>query len=270
MSVKVAGFVEKVFPKAGQNGRGHWLAYSIKLQKADGNVDPMYYQFGFVDGYQGGTPLENFVPIKAGDYVEFEAEPKDDKAMTAVKGTARKPKNAPAKPAAPAQSSGGGYKGKGGGGYKPREPVKSAIFGNIGQNSTEDDIKRISLASARTAAIELVSVLLANDGLVTSAAATKAGQASRYEEIVAAVDKLTVKYFFDSATGRLLESVADEGTKATRVAELPTEQPSKAKGKKAAAKPAADEPPADDDADFDDSDNLDQIGAEDDDSDAIN
>jgi hypothetical protein len=256
-TIKVAGFVEKIFERSGTNARGNWTAYSIKVQKEDGTVDPMYYQFGFEKP-----------KFAEGDYITFDAVRKDDKAASYVDGSGKKPKNGPAKPPKP-QAPAGGYngprKGGGGGGFKPREPVTSELFGKIGQNSTEDDIRRISLASARTAALEAVSVLLTHDGLVTSAANTKAGQAQRYDEIVAAIDKLTVKYFFDGASGRLLESVADEGSKTSRVAELPAEKPSKpAKAGKAAA---ADAPPADED--FDDSENLDQIGADDSDDESI-
>jgi hypothetical protein len=248
--IKVAGFVEKVFVKDGNSAKGPWRAYSIKLQRVSGDVDPRFYQFGFADRQGDG-----FVPffMKEGEYVQFEADIKDDKAATFVKGSGSKPKNPPAKPAAPAkpagQGGGNGYAGKGGGGggYKPRPPVESKLFGKIGGNNTEDDIRRMSYTAARSAAVETVALLLANEALPMSAAKTKAGEAKRYEEIVAAVDKLTVKFFFDAAGGRLLQSVADEGTKETRVATLPDAQP----GKPAASTETGTEPPADPDGDSD-------------------
>lgn len=238
--IKVEGFVEKLFVKSGQSARGPWTAYSIKLQRASGEVDPRFYQFGF------DKPGFN-----EGDFVQFEAEIKDDKAASFIKGTGSKPKNAPAKPAKPAAAqggSGGGYSGPkgGGGGYKPRAPLESKLFGQIGGNNTEDDIRRMSYTAARSAAVELVLGLLEHEALPMTAAKTKAGEAKRYDEIVAAVDKLTVKFFFDAAGGRLLTSVADEGTKETRVAPVPTEKPSKVAP---VAQVVSSEPPADPDGD---------------------
>jgi hypothetical protein len=213
--ITVEGFVEKLFVKEGTSARGPWKAYSIKVQRASGEVDPRFYQFGF--------DAPKFVE---GDYIRFEADIKDDKAAQFVKNSGSKPKNPPTKPAAPAKPP---YTGpKGGGGYQPRKPLESKVFGQIGGNNTEDDIRRMAYSNARSAALAAVATLLSNDGLVTSAAKTKGGQAQRYEEIVAAIDKLTVKYFFDGASGRLLTSVADEGSKESRVAELPDAEPSKA------------------------------------------
>ena len=238
--IKVEGFVEKIFVKEGTNARGAWQAFSIKVQRASGEVDPRFYQFGF-----------ERPKFKEGDYVAFEAEVKDDKAAKFIEGTGHKPKNPPARPAAPVQGGGkGGYQGKGGGGgYKPRPPVESKLFGQIGQNSTEDDVRRISYASARTAALEAVSILLANDALPMSVAKTKAGQASRYDEVTAAIDKLTVEYFYDSASGRKLTTVADAGSKESRVTELPTAEAGKGTPAAASAETVGDEPSGDDQPD---------------------
>lgn len=220
MSNKVVeGFVEVLHEKSGTNARGAWTAYSIKVQNADGTVDPTWYGFGF--------EKPKFVK---GDYIRFEAEMKaDGKGGQFVPGSGSKPKNPPAKPAAPQAPAGqGGYNGPrkgGGGGFQKREPVKSALFGTIGQNNTEDDIRRMSYTAARSAALEAIGILLTHDGLPMSAAKTKAGQAERFKEITAAIDKLTVEYFFDAATARKLESVADAGSKESRVAPLPTEKP---------------------------------------------
>lgn len=234
--ITVEGFVEKLFVKEGTSARGKWVAYSIKLQRASGEVDPRFYQFGFTKPGFG-----------EGDFIRFEAEIKDDKAAKFIEGSGSKPKNPPAKPAAPQQPSAGGRPG-GGGGFKQRPPVESKLFGRIGQNSTEDDIRRICYSNARSAALEAVAVLLANDGLVTSTAKTKGGEAKRYDEIVAAIDKLTVKYFFDAAGGRLLTSVADEGSKETRTAALPDAQP----GKPEASTVVTIDPPEDPDEALDD------------------
>jgi hypothetical protein len=42
-----------------------------------------------------------------------------------------------------------------------------------------------------------------------SKAKGKAGTAARFEEITSAIDKLTVQFFYDNASGRLLDEVAD-------------------------------------------------------------
>jgi hypothetical protein len=236
--IKVEGFVEKIFVKEGQSARGPWKAYSIKVQRASGDVDARFYQFGF------DAPA-----FKEGDYIAFEADVKDEKAAQFVKGSGTKPKNPPQRPAKPAAAGGpqkGGYAGKGGG-YKPREPINSKVFGKIGGNNTEDDIRRMSYTAARSAAIEAVLGLLAHDGLPMSSAKTKAGQASRYEEITAAIDKLTVEYFYDAALGRKLESVADAGSKESRIAPLPTEEPSKGRPAAESSETVGGGPPEDDD-----------------------
>lgn len=242
--IRVQGFVEKLFERSGTNARGQWTAYSIRLQRVSGEVDPRYYQFGFK------RPGFN-----EGDFVEFEAEIKDDKAATFIEGSGKKPKNPPARPEKPAQSGGqgGGYnKGKGGGGgYKPRPPVVSKLFGQIGGNNTEDDIRRMAYSNARSAALEAVALLLENDALPMSTAKTKDGVAKRFEEITAMIDKLTVEYFYDGASGRKLASVADAGSKETRVTPLPDAEPGKAAQSDAVSD---DEPPVDpdgvDDADL--------------------
>lgn len=177
----VKGFVDKINEKTGNNARGPWTAYSIKVQDAEtGEVNPLWFQFGF-----------KRPGFSEGDYIEFQAEPKNDKAAQFVEGTGKKPKNAPAKPAAPEKPAGR----KGGGGFKKDPKVQ----------------KQINYQNARGGSLALIALLLENDALPMSAAKTKAGQAKRYEEIVAMIDKTTVRFFNDTESLRLLESVADEG-----------------------------------------------------------
>jgi hypothetical protein len=232
--ITVEGFVEKLFVKEGTSQRGPWKAYSIKLQRVSGEVDPRFYQFGF-----------DKPGFAEGDYIRFEADVKDDKTAQFVQGSGSKPKNPPTKPAKPAAQSGGkgGYNGPRGGSSGPKEK-DSKMFGKIGGYNTEDDIRRMSYSAARGDAVALVLGLLAHDALPMSAAKTKAGQAQRYDEVTKAVDKLTIEYFFDSASGRKLTSVADAGSTESRVTELPTAQP----GKTAPAQAETtdpDEPPPD-------------------------
>lgn len=240
--ITVEGFVEKLFIKEGNNTRGAWRAFSLKLQRPSGEIDPRFYQFGFLERNSENGEFAA-PPFKEGDFIRFQAEIMDDKVARFVQGSGTKPKNPPSKPASP-QAKPGGYKG-GGGGYKPRPPLESETFGKIGGNNTEDDIRRMSYAAARAAALSAVEILLANDGLPMSAAKTKAGQASRFEEITAAIDKLTVEYFFDAALGRKLSSVADAGSKESRVADIPDAKPGKAPAK--SEDEVGDEPPQDDD-----------------------
>jgi hypothetical protein len=191
----VIGFVEKINEKNGNSPRGPWTAYSVKIQDATtGDVNPLWFQFGFEKP-----------GFAEGDYIEFEAEPKNDKAAQFVAGSGKKPKNPPAKPAAPAKTGGGG------GGFKAAKVTKSELFGDIGGYNTEDDIKRITLACSRTAAVDVIIALLEHDALPMSGAKSKAGQSKRYAEVLAMIDKLTVRYFFDNATGRLLNDIDDEG-----------------------------------------------------------
>ena len=183
------GFVAKIFPKEGKKKDGKkWFLNSFKLVDENGTEDPMFYSLGFN------------VPCKfaEGDYIQFKAEASDrDTQMDVVKGSGSKPKNPPARKA----------------GKKPSNAASteknSELFGSIGGYNTEDDIKRMSITAARSSAVELVSAMLEHDALPMSKA--KNGQAKRYDEIVAFVDKLTVKFFFDTASGRILELVADEG-----------------------------------------------------------
>ncbi len=114
-------------------------------------------------------------------------------------------------PAIGARLSTQGYytAGDGGGGAKVKT---SELFGEIGGYNTEDDIRRMSYAAAREDAVETVKMLLENNGLKLVTADSKAGFATRFDVITSAIDKLTVEYFFDAATGRKLDTVADAGT----------------------------------------------------------
>jgi hypothetical protein len=116
--------------------------------------------------------------------------------------------------------SGGGFRrGSGTGG----SPVRYDGTG-IQNRTNPEDAKRMSFANARMSAIELVKVLLTHDGLPVSGAKTKAGQASRFDEITAAVDKLAVKYYNDGMTLRLLETVADTVTDNKPDGKLPDDE----------------------------------------------
>ena len=210
----VKGFVAFIKEKSGTNARGPWTAYSIKLIDESGNEDPRWYQFGFVK-----PPFKSDKDTDGhGDYVKFDVTDKDDKVSQFVPDTGSIVKSPPARAAAQPKATGGKSYGGGGG----RATVtKSDLFGKIGGYNTEDDVRRMAYANARSAAIETVDVLLKHDALVITKATQKANQAKRFEEVTAAIDKLTVKFFFDAAGGRLLSSVEDYGDGHEKVTPLP-------------------------------------------------
>lgn len=193
MTHVIEGFVAKLATKSGQTARGPWTAYSAKIMDKDGNELPKWFQFGF-----------DAPSFKEGDYIRFKAEDKDANAMTADPNSVQVAKNPPARPA---QQSGGGGR-RGGGGPKVTE---SELFGQIGGYNTEDDIRRISMTAAQERATGLLAVLAANDGLPMVKSKGAANVTKRYEALLAIHDKLTVKLFHDAVSGRLLESVSDEG-----------------------------------------------------------
>jgi hypothetical protein len=80
-------------------------------------------------------------------------------------------------------------------------------------------------------AICAAGVLLTHNALPMSGAAFKAGEAKRFSEITAMIDKLTVKFYNDAATGRLLETVADTVIDTAPDAPLPASKKKEAAGK---------------------------------------
>jgi hypothetical protein len=207
MSEVVKAFVAKINGRNVNTRKGPRTSYSMKLEREDGSE---------IDGWISiGWDKPNF---SEGDYVKV-TYAKNERGY--LDASEVKPlKNAPAKSEATAAPSGGGR-----GGYDPKGPT-------------------IHYQNSRTAAIELVGLMLAHDALPMSEAKTKAGTAKRFAEIKALVDKLTVQFYFDVETLRLMKSVADAG----------------------AEKPAAKDVDLDDDGDDDsDDDETPAPGGEDDD-----
>jgi hypothetical protein len=187
----IVGFVVKINYKKGKSKKPPhkpYTLYSMRLADKGGEEIDAWFQCGF-----------DKPDCQEGDYVKVTVEARDDGNYD-VKGVAVS-KNPPANPNA-GKSSGGGS----GGGAKQKE---SELFGSIGGYNTEDDIRRMSWSVARDHAIEVVSLLLEHGGLKLVKADSKAGVTSRFETITEAVDKLTVEFYFDGATGRKLETVAD-------------------------------------------------------------
>ena len=191
MSEKRQGFVSLVHKneKKPEKSGKYWFAYGFKLTDAEGNEDKTWYNFGF----------NKEIPFKKDDYVSFDAERKDASSMNLVEGSGKIHKNPPQRKSTGNSSAGSA------------KATKSELFGDIGGYNTEDDIRRMAYANARTAALQAVTILLENDALSVPKASGKASQAKRFDVITAAIDKLTVEYFYDGANGRKLESIADAG-----------------------------------------------------------
>ena len=176
MSNVYQGFISKISTKTGAGKRGPWTLYSGKIEKEDGTEYDDWISFGF--------DKPNAVE---GDYVKVttEADNKGYQKVTSLE----KLKNAPAK------SGKGAASGK-----------NSDVAAPSGAKE-----RSIHYQSARKDAIEVLRTLMQVDALPLSSAKTKAGETKRYEEIMALVDKLTVRYFHDTETQRILDTVADEG-----------------------------------------------------------
>ena len=180
VSNQAEGFIEKIAVKDGQGSRGPWALDNLLLVDRQGN-EMGWYGLGFRENAS--------IPPKCqvGDYVSFSWTP-NGQYKDIVKGSARIVGNAPERtaPAKPASAPAG---------------AKSA--GTTQQN--------IHYQNSRTAAIETLGVLLANNSIAMPATNNKAGKAKAYEACMAVIDKLTVRYFNDLESFRLLETVADEG-----------------------------------------------------------
>ena len=154
----VTGFVAKVFVKSGTNSKGRpWTAWSAKIQDPkSGDEFPKFYQFGFDDP-----------GIAEGDYIQFKATDKDDKAAQVTKGSVRKSKNPPSRPE-PTRKADGGRKGAGG--YQGMSPERQAAITH--QHSQE-------------MAIQTIGLLLEHNALPVKGGSTKAERDKRVEGILA-------------------------------------------------------------------------------------
>lgn len=168
-----------------------FTAYSLKLKLDDGELSQKI-DCGFEQP-----------PFKKGDYVAVKTEV-DAKGYEQLKFI-----EAASRPAARAASV----------------PNAGAVAGATGAAAPEqlgaDRQTQIVLQHSQEMAIAEVALLLANNALPLSAATSKAGQAKRYEELHAAVQKLTVELYFDVVSARLLDKVADAGNVVVSTAALP-------------------------------------------------
>ena len=179
------GFVKKINTKTGQGKRGPWTAYSIKLEKDDGTEYEEWISCGF-----------DAPKASEGDYVVIETQKNERGYETAA--SIKRLKNPPS-----------------------RTVGNSAAGGGPGQATGDNRQNSIIYQSSRKDAVSIIQVLLENDALPLSAATTKAGAARRYEEVIALVNKLTVQFYNDVNTLRLLDSVQDAGAQTKDVGKLP-------------------------------------------------
>ena len=179
------GFAKKINVKTGTGKRGPWKLYSVKLENDDGTEVESWISLGF-----------DAPDFKEGDYVKITTEKSERGYENATE--VKRLKNAPARSAGPTKSGG-------------------AVSGG----STDARQSHIHYQSSRKDAIEILKLLTQQDALPLSSAKTKAGEAKRYEEIMALVDKITVQFFHDAETLRKLESVVDAGADEKVVGKLP-------------------------------------------------
>lgn len=193
--LRYEGRVAKI-PEAreGMGKRGKWFSYSFALESKPKDI---WYNLGF-------NKKPNFFE---GDFVQFTAEENANGYLTVV-GEVTRAKNAPARDAGRASTAQSGSDA-------PKQGSSEASGqGNTGVTTQTDGADRqtqIVLQHSQEMAIAAVDLLLRNDALPMSEAKSKAGNAKRFDEILASVDKLTVKYFKDVVSARLLSSVVDMG-----------------------------------------------------------
>lgn len=211
---KFQGFVNKLTTKTGVGKRGPWTLYSFILELEDGSESP-WVSFGFEKA-----------PFVEGDYIAFETDEKDGR-HNYRKGSGSKPANPPARASARTSAA----KGAAGTGSNVKAAATGANSGAAGAGAGRQT--SIIMQHSQEMAISAVGVLLTHNALPMSGAASKAGEAKRFSEITAMMDKLTVKFYNDAATGRLLDTVADTVIDTVPDAPLPVSK------KKAEQQPAA-------------------------------
>lgn len=174
--MSLQGFIKRINTKEGTGKRGKWTLYSFIIEHDNGAesgwVSAGFDKPPFVEGAYG--KLDTVVTERGPNYVggTWEALP------------------IPTKPAVPAGA------------------VPVAQAGSYNPNGRDASIQ---YQSSRKDALQIVGLLLEHDALPVSTAGAKAGTAKRYEEIKGFVDKLTVEFYGDVQSLRLLSSVVDAG-----------------------------------------------------------
>lgn len=200
--MQLKGFIRNTSTRNGKSKKPPykpWTSYNAEIHSDDGQVTRISFGFDRPD-------------VSEGDYVRLEAFEKngflevDQSTMERLEA----PKQATPPPA---QTEGSGTSGNGVIAGKAKEDFAPQQYG---YKTNPEDAKRMTFSASNDRAVQVVQLLLANDALPHSKAKGKGGEAQRYEEIMAAIDKITVKFFNDTLTLRSLEVVADEGVISTK------------------------------------------------------
>lgn len=170
--------------------------------------------------------------VREGDYVKFDAF--EERGFLQVDKTTIQrldppkvlPKAATESAPAPAAAATGNSSS---GNFAPQE---------FNRKTNPEDAKRITFAAASDRAVKVVALLLQHDALPHSKAKGKGGEAQRYQELMAAIDKVAVKLYHDAITLRTLDVVADEGIISTKPS---SDLPADPEEKKAASNAALDD-----------------------------
>lgn len=194
--MQIEGVVKKISTKTGK-GRGGkaWTLYSFVLGLDDGS-ESEWITFGF----------DKEPPFEEGDRVNVGAESDKNGYLKYKEGSGRIVSTKPVGSGAATGVS------------EPQPAARAGTEGAAAPSAispravAEDTRQRQIVAQhSQEMAIGIVGLLLQHNGLPVTGAQTKAGEAKRFEEIVAAVDKFTIKFHNDVVTGRLNATVADMG-----------------------------------------------------------
>lgn len=185
-----------LFKKKVDGRSGPITAYSGKITKPDGEEYEDWVSFGFKKPEceqgdhveiltvkeKGFWQAKDVTITQKGDQGEEDDQPTPDKDSGSGKSGTRASHASSGRQASPSSSTG----------------TKSTATS-----------KQIHYQNSRTAALGLADLLLKHKAVPLTAAATKSGEAARFEEVTALVDKLTVKLFHDLETFRLVNDIED-------------------------------------------------------------
>lgn len=222
--MQLQGFIRNTGTRSGKGKRPPyrvWTSYNAELHQDDGQK--IAISFGF-----------DRPEVGEGDYVKLDAYDKNG-FLEVDQSTIERldaPKQSTPAPAAVAQSgevntapaAAGSAGDSSAGNYAVRD---------YNLKTNPEDARRITFAAASDRAVKIVALLLAHDALPHSKAKGKGGEAQRYQELMAAIDKVAVKLFHDAISLRTLDVVADEGVISVKPSsDLPAD-PENAEAKKA-------------------------------------
>jgi len=184
---EVIGYVSGINLKQGMGKNGKpYTVYNVNLMQKDGSELRVGWGFN-APAFQEGVWIKTTAE-QNGQYLNYKGAPVE---------TA--PGAAPAQASAPSTqpSSSGGS--------------KDGYWEEKDRYYKEVEIPRITFSASRTAALTFLGILDKHDALPLSSAAGKAGQTKRFEQLHEYLEKLTVQFYHDADTLRLLEKVADAG-----------------------------------------------------------